>query len=157
LLPSPTHFVMHNVIHTFVADMRMLRGYLSLRQLYEFVCANRTYGERIDWTVIQQRFVSLGYGSALRGYAVLASVYLGFQVPPELPISGWARLRLRFYRTELEHPAKYFLFSLDRFLRVLGGLVRIRARHLVNNPRSMKKLFKVRYYMRLYQDALDGH
>ena len=157
LLPSPTHFVMHNVIHAFVVDMRILQGYLSLRQLFEFVRASRTYGERIDWAAIQQRFVSLGYGSALRGYAVLASVYLGFQVPRELTISGFARLRLRFYRTELEHPAMHFLFSLGRFLRVLGRRIRIRAGYLASNPRSMKKLFRVRYYVRLYHNALDGY
>jgi hypothetical protein len=156
LLPSPTHFVMHNVIHAFVVDMRDC-GFLSLRQLFEFVRANRTYGERIDWAVIQQRFVSLGYGSALRGYVVSASIYLGFQVPPELTISGFARLRRRFYRTELGHPAKHFLFSLGWFLRVLGALVRIRAGHLVSNPRRMKKLFRVRFYMRLYQDARDNY
>jgi hypothetical protein len=103
LLPSPTHFVMQNVIHAFIVDVR-LYGFFSLRQLSEFVRASLTYDERIDWAVIQQRFDSLGYGSALRGYAVLANVYLGFQVPPELAISGFARLRHRFYRTELEHP-----------------------------------------------------
>ena len=156
LLPSPTHFVMHNVIHAFIVDRRD-RGFLSLRQLFEFVRANRTYGERIDWALIHQRFDSLGYGSALRGYAVRASVYLGFQVPPALPISGFARLRRRFYRIELEHPAMHFLFSLGRFLRVLGRLVRIRACNKVKNPHSMKKLFMARHYVRLYQAALDGY
>jgi hypothetical protein len=71
LLPSPTHFVMHNVIQAFVMDIRD-RGCVSLRQLFEFVYASRTNAERIDWAAIQQRFDSLGYGSALRGYAVLA-------------------------------------------------------------------------------------
>lgn len=97
----------------------------------------------IDWAVIQQRFDSLGYGSALRSYAVLANAYFGYQVPPALSVSGWARLRRRFYRTELEHPAMHFLFS-------LGRLLRIGARNLGRNPRSMKKLFGARYYIRLY-------
>jgi Uncharacterised nucleotidyltransferase len=155
LLPSPTHFVMHNVIHAF-DDIRIL-GILSLRQLFEFVYASRTYGERIDWAVIQQRFDSLGYGRELRGYAMLANAYLGFRVPPVLPISGFAQLRRRFYRIELEHPAMHFLFSLGRFLRMLGWIVRIHARNLGSNPRTMKKLFRVRFYMRLYQEALDGY
>lgn len=157
LLPSPTHFVTHNVIHAFVVDMRIRQGYLSLRQLCEFVHANRTYGERIDWAVIQQRFDSLGYGSALRGYVGLASVYLGFQVPRELAISGWARLRHRFYRNELEHPAMHFLLSLGRFLGMLGRLARIYACSLPSNPRDMKKLFRIRHYLRIYQNALDGY
>jgi hypothetical protein len=147
LLPSPTHFVMHNVIHAFVVDITD-RGFLSLRQLFEFVYASRTYDERIDWTVIHQRFDSLGYGRALRGYVVLANT-LGFQVPLVLPISSWARLQRRFYRIQLEHPAIHFLFSLGRFLRLL----RIYARSMGRHPRSMKKLVGVRYYVRLYQKA----
>ena len=149
LIPSPTHFVMHNVIHAFVVDMRD-RGVLSLRQLFEFVHASRTYDERIDWAAIQQRFDSLGYGSALRGYAVLANAYLGFQVPPELPIGGFARLRRRFYRLQLQHPALHFLFSLGRLLRLYA------PRNLGRKPRSMKKLVSVGYYRRLCQKALDG-
>jgi Uncharacterised nucleotidyltransferase len=148
LLPSPTHFVMHNVIQAFVMDLRD-RGCVSLRQLFEFVYASRTNAERIDWAAIQQRFDSLGYGSALRGYAVLANAYLGFQVPPELPLSGFARLRRRFYRTELEHPALHFPFF-------LGRLLRTQARNLGRNPRNLKKLFGVSYYIRLYRKALDG-
>ncbi|MGH6848749.1 MAG: nucleotidyltransferase domain-containing protein [Methylocella sp.] len=149
LLPSPTHFVMHNVIHAFVVDSRD-RGILSLRQLFEFVYAVRTYGERIDWAVIQQRFDSLGYRSALRGYVVVANAYMGFQVPPALIISGWTRLRCRFYRFQPETPATHFLFS-------LGRLLRIRARNLGNNPRNMKKLLSVRFYIRLYKAVLDAY
>jgi hypothetical protein len=59
--------------------------------LIEFVYASRTFAERIDWAAIQMRFDSLGYGSARRGYAVLANAYLGFQIPPKLPLSGFAR------------------------------------------------------------------
>jgi hypothetical protein len=155
LLPSPTHFVMHNVIHAF-DDIRVL-GILSLRQLFEFVYASRTYGERIDWAVIQQRFDSLGYGRELRGYAMLANAYLGFQVPAVLPISGFAQLRRRFYRIELEYSAMHFLFSLGRFLRMLGWIVRTRACNQVSNPRNMKKLFRIGFYVRLYQEARDGY
>ncbi|MGH6838358.1 MAG: hypothetical protein ACREDT_06095 [Methylocella sp.] len=138
----------HNVIQAFVTDLRD-RGCVSLRQLFEFVYASRTFAERIDWAAIQQRFGSLSYGSALRGYAVLANAYLGFPVPPELPLGGFARLRRRFYRTELEHPALRFPFF-------LGRLLRTQARNLGRNPRNLKKLFGASYYIRLYQKALDG-
>jgi hypothetical protein len=80
---------------------------------------------------------------------VLANAYLGFQVPPELPLSGFARLRRRFYRTELEHLALHFLFF-------LGRLLRTQARNLGRTPRNLKKLFGVTYYIRLYRKALDG-
>jgi hypothetical protein len=156
LLPSPTHFVMQNVIHAFIVDKRE-RGFLSLRQLFEFVCASRTYDKQIDWGMIQQRFDSLGYGRALRGYVMLADAYLGFQLPPELAISCWTRLRRKFYRIQLEYPAIHFLLSLGRALQMLGNLVRTHIRNQVNNPRSMKKLFRLRYYIRLYREALDGY
>jgi Uncharacterised nucleotidyltransferase len=156
LLPSPNHFVMQNVIHAFIVDMKK-RGFLSLRQLFEFVCASRTYDKQIDWGLIQQRFDSLGYGSALRGYVMLANAYLGFQVPSELTISGWTRLRRQFYRIQLEHPSMHFLFALGRALQMLGNLIRVHVRNQINNPRSVKKLFKLRYYIRLYLEALDGY
>jgi hypothetical protein len=118
-------------------------------QLIEFVYASRTYAERIDWAAIQMRFDSLGYGSARRGYAVLANAFLGFQIPPKLPLSGFARLRRRFYLTELAHPALHFPFF-------LGRLLRTQARNLGRNSRNLKKLFGVSYYIRLYWKALDG-
>jgi hypothetical protein len=104
-----------NGIQAFVMDLRD-RGCVSLRQ-FEFVDASRTYAERIYWAVIRERFDNFGYGSALCGYAVLANAYLGFPVPPELPIGGFARLRRRFYRTELEHPVLLVPFFLGRLLR----------------------------------------
>jgi hypothetical protein len=154
LLPSPTHFVMQNVIHAFVVDKRD-RGFLSLRQLFEFVHASRAYGKQVDWDLIRERFDSLGYGNALCSYVALANTYLGFQVPPEINIGGWARLRRRLYRIELEHLSMHFLFAFGRLLRIIGSLIRMHAHNQVSNPRRIKKLFKVRYYVRLYQDALD--
>jgi Uncharacterised nucleotidyltransferase len=154
LLPSPTHFMMHNVIHAVVVDFR-IRGFFSLRQLSEFVYAGRTYDERIDWVLIQQRFDSLGCRNALRRYVVLANAYFGFQVPPALRIGGWPRLQRRFYRIQLEYPPMHFLFALGRLPRMLYRLLGRHARHMGRNPRSMKELFTVRYYISLYQEALD--
>lgn len=44
-----------------------------------------------------------------------------------------------------------FLFPLGRFLGVLGRVALINARDMASNPRSMKKLFSVRHYVRLYR------
>ena len=161
----------HGAPHRFVTNVNRQRpanarvfqqtarvlGYLSLRQLFEFVYASRTCGERIDWAVILQRFESLRYGRELRGFAVLANACLNFQVPPALPISGLARLWRRLFRFDLEHPAMRFLFSVGRFLRMLCWLIRIHPRNLGRTPRTMKNLFRVRFYVHLYQEARDGY
>ncbi len=145
LLPSATHFVMHNVIHAYV-DLGY-RYFLSLRQLFEFVYTCRTRADQIDWAVIQQRAESLGYGNALRSYVALATAYLGFRTPSALTRSVWDPARRQYFRMQLKHPAMYFLFLL------LVGPLRLYARTLIKDPRAMKRLLSVRGYMNLYQLA----
>jgi Uncharacterised nucleotidyltransferase len=147
MLPSPTHFVLHNVIHAFVMDIRD-RGVLSLRQLFEFVLASRIYAERINWAAIQDRFDSTGHGNDLRGYVVLANAYLGFQAPPILGLNEWEWTR--FYQIQLENPAMHFLVFAGRRLRT-------RARHIVINPRVLTGLLSARFYMRLYQETMAAY
>ena len=145
MLPSPTHFVMHNVIHAFVVDLRD-RGTISLRQLFEFVYASRAYDELIDWAIIEQEFERFGYRGALRDYVVLANAYLGLQAPPGLLVNWWARVRGWFYRVQLKHEFAHFLFA-------LGRLLRIGVRTLIKTPGSWKKVYSLDYYIRLYDRA----
>ena len=151
LLPSPTHFMMHNVIHAFVVDVTE-RGFLSLRQLFEFAYAGQRYNQRIDWAAIQNRFDGLGYRSALRGYVVLASACFG--VPPALKIGGWSRLRRRFYRIGLKHRSMHFLFSL---LLPILRIIRANAPNRASTRHTIKKVFTVRGYIRLYRKVLNAH
>ena len=148
LLPSPTHFMMHNVIHAFVVNIKE-DGFLSLRDLFEFAYAGHAYNERIDWAMMQQRFDSLAYASVLRGYVMLANACLGFVVPPALKIGGWSRLRRRFYRIRLERRSMHFLFSL---VLPIQRLMQVQARNFASSPRSMKKVGNRRDYIRLYQN-----
>jgi hypothetical protein len=151
LLPSATHFIMHNVIHAFVVDVKE-RGFLSLRQLFEFAYAVQRYNQWIDWAAIQHRFDCLGYRSALRGYVVLANACFG--VPPALKIGGWSRLRRRFYRIGLEHQSMHLLFSL---LLPILRVMQANARNLASTRHTVKNLFTVRGYMRLYQKVLNSY
>lgn len=146
-LPSPTHFLMHNVIHAFVVDFRQL-VFLSLRQLFEFTHANRVYSERIDWPAIVARFDSQGYPGALRGYAAFADAYLGFQAVPGLTLDGWERWRpiLHRIRTNLSHPAIELLLA-------AAMLMPTRTRNLLKAPGKLKKLFTREFYGQNWQHA----
>jgi hypothetical protein len=146
-LPSPTHFLMHNVIHAFVVNFSP-RVFLSLRQLFEFVHANRVYSEQIDWPAIVARFDSQGYEGALRGYAAFANAYLGFQAPPGLTLDGWERWRpiLHRMRTNLSHPAIEFLLA-------IAMPMQLRTRNLLKAPGKLKKLFTREFYGQKWQHA----
>jgi len=149
-LPSPTHFMLHNVTHAFLMDYR--RGFLSIRQLFEFVYACRTWAERIDWELIEERLDTLGYGGDLRSYVALANAYFGFRMPSTLTRSRGNPLRRRLYRLQLEHPATLFLFSLVRLVQILGSILRTRAHALVNTPQPIKELLRFRNYMWVYRE-----
>ncbi|MFO1433553.1 MAG: nucleotidyltransferase family protein [Candidatus Competibacteraceae bacterium] len=141
LLPSPTHFVMHNVIHAFVKDFSFL-GWLSLRQLFEFVHANQIYGERVDWNAVVQRFHELGYRKALSEYTAFANAYLGFPPPPGLTVHGWNRWRPFLHGT--------------RVVAVFRPLS-MRTRHLCMGPHRLNKLNKlltVDLYSRLWHECV---
>jgi len=151
LLPSPTHFMMHNVIHAYVVDAKE-RGFLSLRQLFEFAYAGRRYHQQIDWAAIQHRFDCLGYRSALRGYVLLANACFG--VPPALKIGGWSRLRRRLYSIGLEHQSMHLVFSLSSpILRIMQA----NARDLASTRYTIKNLSTARGYMRLYQKVRSSY
>jgi hypothetical protein len=144
-LPSPTHFLMHNVIHAFVVDFRDL-AFLSLRQLFEFVHSNRVYSDRIDWPAIVVRFDSQGYEGALRGYGAFANAYLGFQAPPALTLDGWERWRpiLHRIRMDLSHPAIELPLA-------IAMLMQLRTRNLLRAPGKLKRLFSREFYRRNWQ------
>jgi hypothetical protein len=42
LLPSPTHFIIHNLVHAFVMNVQGGLERVSIRQLFEFVLASKT-------------------------------------------------------------------------------------------------------------------
>jgi len=144
LLPSPTHFVMHNIIHSYFVDYRMGAS-LRLRQLFEFVHVNRVYAAQIDWAAIQQRFNSSRYyRTGLCYYMALANAYLGFQPPPEISIGHWIRLRAKLHLAWIKSALAGYLLYLFYLIFKLKGYAR--------NPRLLKKkLLTLSFYKSFYQ------
>lgn len=144
LLPSPTHFVTHNVIHAYLVDHALQSG-ISIRQLFEFVFASRIYAGQIDWLAIQQRFDTCSEGTALRCYLALANDYFGFQPPTELPVGRRIRLRTALYCALMDAPRAIYLLGLVRGFQT-------RAYRLVRDPRVLKRLLTKGFYLRFFQE-----
>jgi hypothetical protein len=148
LLPSPTHFILHNVIHAFLQDFKggtIAATPLSQRQLFEFVHAAGTYGERVDWNTVRSRFDASGFRNALRQYIGFSNAYFRFNAPPEIDMGPWNKFRVEAYlfRLDLCHPAIEFAFA-------LLAQIRLRIFNLRKNPRNIKKLLLITFYSRLY-------
>jgi hypothetical protein len=85
LLLSPTHAVVHNVVHAEAQDFDHAIGAIPVRQLHTFVTIARHHGAVIDWTEVRTRTDRL-----LEAHAELAHFLFGFDTPGVSP--GWRAL-----------------------------------------------------------------
>jgi hypothetical protein len=69
---SPTHRVLHNVLHAQVQDLNFFSGGLPLRQLLTLVLLDQTLGPKIDWSGVREPMRRHGLGSAFHSYVFLA-------------------------------------------------------------------------------------
>lgn len=79
--PSPTHRVLHNLLHTLVQDHRAELGTLELRQILDLVQFRARDDARIAWPLIQARFTGLGQGLALGAYLQIIHNLFGQPLP----------------------------------------------------------------------------
>jgi hypothetical protein len=78
---SPTHQVLHNVLHSAVQDLNHAVGGLPLRQLLTLSRLVQTHGPAIDWVAIQRRMEEHGLDSQLRDHLWLAHRFAGMALP----------------------------------------------------------------------------
>ena len=143
LIPSPTHFVAHNIIHSFLVNTRGKLEVISLRQLFEFVHASQTYSEQVSWTALVKRFDEPGYGSALRQYLALANTCLGFTPPVEIELGTWDRWRIKPHlaRLDLNNPSVEWMIN-------FCSQAKVRLQNLFRKPDLLKKLLSSDFYSR---------
>jgi Uncharacterised nucleotidyltransferase len=141
LTPSPTHFIVHNVIHAFVVDFRK-KGWLSFRQAFEFAHANRVYGERVDWNAVVRRFHEFDRWEALSGYTTFAHAYLGFPMPPGVKVRGWDGWRASFRLTRLGIVSR----------PLWNRIYRLRTDSLPLTLAKPRKLLRVEWYSGLWRE-----
>lgn len=80
--PSPTDFVLHNILHAqvhFLGDF--YRGVLDLHQLYDLSSAARRFGTEIDWPFIEKRLRTHHLSRPLQTYLLAAGLFFGTAWP----------------------------------------------------------------------------
>ena len=144
LLPSPTHFIIHNLVHAFLVNVQSHLQRLSIRQLFEFVLASKTYGERIDWNAVITRFDDLGRRSALQEYLALANICFDFAPPAGIELDDRDRRRARRYLTRLEsdHRPRELAIKILYQLKRLGSLRQ--------HPGKLRMLLTADFYTRMF-------
>src|SRR5581483_10269818 len=90
--PSPTHQVLHNVLHSAVQDLNHAIGGLPFRQLLILSSLVRAHGQSIDWERLGRRMEDHGLGRELHEYLWLAQRFAGMP-PPAGDLGRPPRLR----------------------------------------------------------------
>ena len=78
---SPTHRLLHNILHSQLVDHNYADGIIPLRSLHEVVTESAANQERVDWSIIQSRMEQHSRGKALRAYLYMAHKLFGMSFP----------------------------------------------------------------------------
>ena len=82
---SPTHRVLHNILHSQLVDQNYHTGTFSLRSLYETVTEATTCHEIVDWSTIHLMMEQSGRSKVLRTYLYQTGRLLDFALPAGIP------------------------------------------------------------------------
>lgn len=117
-VPSPTHRVLHNLLHTLAQDHRAELGTLELRQLLDLVQFRAQDEARIAWPLIQARGAALGQSAALNACLRVTGDWFGQPPPagaPSAMATVWLNWKFEYCR---QHPRAsrgfYWLMRLKR-------------------------------------------
>ena len=154
-VPSPTHRILHNFLHSELVNQAYARGKISLRSLYELVMVQGVYNERIDWELIKLLMDRSGQRKILCAWLYLAHRLFGNIMPyPIHPTFGtlihYTRTRSQFswdWANELVERAFWFStqsicerYSCDDSCRVPLDYVDTRSRRLLESRRFLRDL-----------------
>lgn len=81
---SPTHQVLHSMLHSQVVDRYHERHIVKLRALYDISYIVKHNNGNIDWIYIKNKMRSHGLISILYSYIYQAHVLLGCKLPPDI-------------------------------------------------------------------------
>lgn len=141
LLPSPTHLIVHNLIHSFIVDTQLAFHRLSIRQLLEFVLLSKFYCNQIDWQAVFNRLELHGYGRSLRQYVALANACLEFKIPKEVDISGISKFGISPYLVREDLDSKFIEWIINIFSQINWRMAKLRR-----NPERIHRLLKADFY-----------
>lgn len=99
-VPSPTHRVLHNLLHSDLINQTYASGKISLRSLHELAMMQAVYRDRIDWETIGRLMNGGGQAHLLRASLYLSYRLFGGSIPN--PIRPTYRAMAHYVRTRLQ-------------------------------------------------------
>jgi hypothetical protein len=109
-LPSPTHRVLHNLVHDQLVDGAYARRSVSLRQLLDLALLCLREDAKIDWQEVAAAFAGARFKALAYGLGV--AQLLGVESPlGDLPDAT------RRLRRGIEHPRGHFAIKLEDAIR----------------------------------------
>ncbi len=98
--PSPTHRILHNILHADLINQTYARGTIALRSLHEIAMMQVYFNERIDWESLWRVMDLHGQVKILHASLYLAHRLFGSPMPDRIhptvgAIAHYARTRLQ--------------------------------------------------------------
>ena len=78
---SPTHRLLHNILHSQLVDHNHADGIFPLRSLHEVITESRANPERVNWSDIHSRLEHHNRGEELQAYRYMAHKLFGMPFP----------------------------------------------------------------------------
>ena len=78
---SPTHRLLHNILHSQLVDHNHADGIIPLRSLHEVITERSANQERVNWSMIQTQMKRHNRGKVLRAYLYMAHKLFGMSFP----------------------------------------------------------------------------
>jgi hypothetical protein len=103
-LPTAQDQIVHNAVHTQLADEHYWCGRAVLRPLGDLVRLRLAADGAIDWREVLEKFDDAGYGSALRAYLMTAELLFGQALPDGCRGDLASRLACWRIRSQSQHP-----------------------------------------------------
>ncbi|HEY5317661.1 MAG TPA: nucleotidyltransferase family protein [Solirubrobacteraceae bacterium] len=79
--PSPSHQVLHNILHSAVQDLHHVVAGMPLRQLLTLARLARVHGAAVDWAAVSAELETRGHARALADHLWLAHRFAGLELP----------------------------------------------------------------------------
>ncbi len=150
--PSPTYAAMHNIAHAQLADRDYLYGRVDLRGLLDLALLANVYGNRIDWNLINQRFIDARHRHAFE-YHIQWGRRLGAKAPSLSSISPTSKL---LWRRAVYQARKPKMLSLSvRLLRPFVLLRRELSESLLRQ-RLVRNMLTLDWWKRHFRMLGDG-
>ena len=135
-VPSPTHSVIHNIVHNQLTDQNYARHRLDTRQMLELAALILRHGEAIDWQAVRNTFADNDEMPLLQD--TIETVEALFEIPAPYALGRSGNAPLRALKAEANRSDVSWMF--DRSVSA------VRTR-----PSLLLRVFQPYYWRRFFK------